>query len=163
MGPPGSGKSTITRSLGVSLGLPVFHLDQAYHQPGWVAVSQNEFRAEVERIAALSSWVIDGNYTDTIAPRFQAADTIIYLDVPTWLSMLRIVRRIITSHGRVRPDAAQGCPERLNLEFLRFAWTWNRIRRTRNLALVESFPNRKIILRTKSDWHRILDEARRPA
>jgi adenylate kinase family enzyme len=107
--------------------------------------------------------VIDGNYTDTIAPRFQAADTIIYLDVPTWLSMLRIVRRIITSHGRVRPDAAQGCPERLNLEFLRFAWTWNRIRRTRNLALVESFPNRKIILRTKSDWHRILDEARRPA
>jgi adenylate kinase family enzyme len=117
MGPSGGGKSTIARSLGTSLGLPVFHLDQAFHQSGWLAVPQDKFRAEVERIAALPTWVIDGNYTDTIAPRFRAADTIIYLDVPTRLSMLRIARRIITSHGRVRPDAAPGCPERLNLEF----------------------------------------------
>ena len=60
--------------------------------------------------------------------------------------MARITKRIVTSYGRVRPDAAEGCPERLNLEFLRFALTWNRLRRTRHLVLVDAFDRRKIVL-----------------
>lgn len=154
MGPPGSGKSTLARRLGNKLGLPVFHLDQAFHRPGWVAVPAGTFRAEVTRIAALPAWVIDGNYTDTSAPRLEAADTLIYLDMPSWLTMARITKRIVTSYGRVRPDAAEGCPERLNLEFLRFALTWNRLRRTRHLVLVDAFDRRKIVLQggTELKW-----------
>ena len=146
MGPPGSGKSTLARHLGKKHGLPVFHLDQAFHQPGWIPGPPDVFRAEVERIAALPAWVIDGNYTNTIAPRFRAADTIIYLDMPSSLSMLRIVRRLVTNHGRVRADSGAGCPERLDLAFLGYAWSWNRIRRARNLALIEGFGGRKIVL-----------------
>ena len=162
MGPPGSGKSTMAQTLGASLGLPVFHLDQAYWRPGWVEPSSESFRAEVERLADLPAWVIDGNYTDTIAPRLQAADTVIYLDAPSWLSVLRITRRALINYGGVREDAAPGCPERLDLEFLRFTWSWNHLRRVRSLALVDSFAGRKIILRTKADWRRFIDEARRP-
>ena len=147
MGPPGSGKSTLARRLGEKLGLPVFHLDQAYHAPGWVPVPVELFQAEVDRIAALPEWVIDGNYTGSIASRFAAADTMIYLDVPTWVSMARIVQRTITSYGTVRPDSAPGCPERLDFEFIRFVWSWNRIRRSRNLALVSKFGGRTIVLR----------------
>jgi adenylate kinase family enzyme len=150
MGPPGSGKSTLARQLGAKHGLPVFHLDQAYHQPGWVPVAPAAFRAEVARIAALPAWVIDGNYTDTIAPRLEAADTLIYLDVPAWLSLLRIARRTLLSHGRPRPDSAEGCTDRFNLEFLRFlgfARSWNGVRRQRLLAVVERFPGTKIVLR----------------
>jgi adenylate kinase family enzyme len=72
--------------------LPVLHLDQAYWRPGWVEASPESFRAEVERIACLQAWVIDGNYTDKMAPRIRAADTVIYLDTPSWLSVLRISR-----------------------------------------------------------------------
>ena len=147
MGPPGSGKSTLARDLGQRYGLPVFHLDQAFHTPGWVPAPADVFQAEVDRIAALPEWVIDGNYTGSIAPRYEAADTLIYLDAPTWLSMARIVRRILTSYGTVRPDSAPGCPERLDIEFLRFALSWNRIRRARNLALVGEFRGKTIILR----------------
>src|SRR5215471_10971454 len=121
MGPPGSGKSTLARSLGARFGLPVFHLDQIYWCPGWIEASATAFGAEVERIAGLPAWVIDGNYSDTIAPRFRAADTVVYLDVPAWLFMLRITWRILTNYGRVRVDAAPGCPEWLDLTFLRFA------------------------------------------
>lgn len=78
MGPPGSGKFTPSRHLGKQLGLPVFHLDQAYWQPGWTEISADRFRAEVDRLAALPAWVIDGNYTYTIGPRFAAADAVIY-------------------------------------------------------------------------------------
>ncbi len=156
MGPPGSGKSTLARLLAERFKIPVFHLDQIYWRPGWVEAPQECFRAEVERIAALPIWVIDGNYTDTIGPRLRAADTVIYLDVPAWLSMLRITWRIFRSYGRVRVDAAPGCAERLDLPFLRFAWSWNRRRRERNLALLEGFRGRKIIVRSRSDLLRVL-------
>src|SRR5690242_18316375 len=74
MGPPGSGKSTLARNLGARFGLPVFHLDQVYWRPGWIEAPAEVFGAEVERIAGLSAWVIDGNYPDAIAPRLRAAD-----------------------------------------------------------------------------------------
>jgi adenylate kinase family enzyme len=147
MGPPGSGKSTLARYIGIQRCLPVFHLDQAYWQPGWIETPPEVFRAEVERIAALPAWVIDGNYTDTLAVRLRTADTVIYLDVPSWLSIMRIARRTLTSYGRVRADAAQGCAERLDPNFLRFAWNWNRISRATNLAIVDSFRGRKIVIR----------------
>jgi oligopeptide/dipeptide ABC transporter ATP-binding protein len=120
MGPPGSGKSTLARNLGARFGLPVLHLDQIYWRPGWIEAPAKAFCAEVERIAGLPAWVIDGNYPNTIVPRFRAADTVIYLDVPSWLFMSRIAWRILTNYGRVRADAAPGCPEWLDLAFLRF-------------------------------------------
>ena len=77
MGPPGAGKSTLARQLGAFFGLPVFHLDQVWWRPGWIEAPPDAFRADVERIAALPAWVIDGNFTATIVPRLCAADTLI--------------------------------------------------------------------------------------
>jgi adenylate kinase family enzyme len=154
MGPPGSGKSTLARHLGARHGLPVFHLDQIFHQPGWVPIAKEAFCAEVERIAALPEWVIDGNYTDAIAPRYQNADTMIYLDVSRWVSMSRVVRRLVSHYGRVRPDGPKGCPERLDLEFLRFVWTWNQIRRGRTLPLFNEFRGTVMVLRGVSQQKR---------
>ena len=147
LGPPGSGKSTLARRLAAEYGIPVFHLDQVFWRPGWVTAEAGAFRDEVARLAQLPAWVIDGNYTDTIGPRLAAADALIYLDVPSWLSVWRVLRRTVTQRGRVRADAAAGCPERLDLAFSRYTWSWNRIRRARSLALVEAFAGRRIIRR----------------
>jgi adenylate kinase family enzyme len=147
MGPPGSGKSTLARRLGARFGLPVFHLDQVWWRPGWIETPPEAFAAEVERIAAMPAWVIDGNFTSTIACRFRRADTVIYLDVPSRLSMFRVVRRILWGYGRVRPDMTEGCPEKIDLPFLLFTWRWNRGHRAKNLALVDGFGGTKIVLR----------------
>ena len=159
MGPPGSGKSTLARRLGAQFGLPVFHLDQAYWRPGWTETPPDAFRAEVERLAALPAWIIEGNYTSTISPRLAAADALIYLDAPTWLCLFRILRRTTSGLGQVRPDAAPGCPERWDWAFLRDVWTWNRLRRARNLALVDGFAGRKAVVRIgpgRTAWPRWL-------
>lgn len=162
MGPPGSGKSTLARRLGAQHGLPIFHLDQAFWQPGWIETPADDFRAEVERIAALPAWVIDGNYTaSTLEPRFRAADTIVYLDVPSWLCVLRILWRTTSQHGRVRADSAPGCAERLDWGFVRFTWEWNLRRRRRNLALVGSFPGRTIVLRPPATARKLARSVRR--
>lgn len=160
MRPPGSGKSTLARHLGKQNGLPVFHLDQAFWQPGWARTPADRFRSEVERIVGLPAWVIDGNYTDTVTSRFAAADLVIYLDVPSWRCMLRLLRRTLMGYGRVRADAAPGCAERLDMAFLRFAWSWNRTRRVRTLALVGDFFGAKLVLRTEAGRQRLL--GRRP-
>jgi len=156
MGPPGAGKSTLARRLAARLGVPVFHLDQAFHSPGWVRAPEGVFRAEVERIAALPAWVIDGNYTAFAAARLAAADTIVYLDVAAWVCVVRVLRRMIGSYGRVRMDGPAGCPERFSLEFLRYAWSNNREKRAAALALVEGFGGRQIVLRGKREQERFL-------
>jgi adenylate kinase family enzyme len=156
MGPPGSGKSTMARHLGAHFGLPVFHLDQVWWRPGWIEAPPEEFAADVERIAAHPAWVIDGNFPDTIAPRFRTADTVVYLDMPSWLSMIRVFRRVVTGYGRVRPDLPEGCPEKFDPPFLRFTWNWNRERRAGILALVKGFRGRTIVLHGRAEVKQFL-------
>lgn len=150
----------MARRLGAKHGLPVFHLDQLYWHPGWIERQANQFQLEVKRLAELPARVIDGNYTAALACRFSAADTVVYVDAPTWICMVRLLRRTLGSYGRVRADAAPGCPERFDTAFLRFAWSWNRMRRTRVLALVHGFPGRKIVLRTRAEQHQLLSNQR---
>jgi len=156
MGPPGSGKSTLSRHIGARYGLPVFHLDQAFWLPGWIEAPAGGFRAEVERIATLPRWVIDGNYPEVLALRLRMADTLIYLDAPAWLSLLRIARRVAIGYGRVRPDSAAGCPEKIDLPFLHYAAGWNRERRADTLALVSGFAGRTIVVRAPAAMQRVL-------
>jgi hypothetical protein len=156
-GPPGSGKSTVAKQIGAAFGLPVFHLDQFYFHPGWVMRDWDDFREDVERLAEGPEWVIDGNYFATMAPRLMAADTLIYIDLPIWLCLLRVVRRSLAGLGRVRPDSAPGCPERIDLGFYRFVAIWNRLRRDRNYALIERFQGRTIIVRTRAEQLGLLD------
>lgn len=154
LGPCGSGKSTLARRLGARHGLPVFHLDQAFHRPGWRPAPEAEFHAEVERIAALPAWVIDGNYKGVIASRLARADTLIYLDLPRRVTMPRVIRRIIESYGRVRADSAPGCPERVDLAFLRYAWNWNRLQRAKTRAVVAAFQGRVVVLGSRREQMR---------
>lgn len=158
MGPPGSGKSTLARALGERTGLPIFHLDRSFWRPGWVEAPADVFRAEVERIALLAAWIIDGNYTAAVELRLERADTLVYLDVPPWRTLPRILRRTALTFGRSRPDLGPGCPERIDLAFIRFAWSWNRERRACNLALVEGFAGRKHILRRSRDVAALIGE-----
>ena len=147
MGPPGSGKSTLARRLGRQLDVPVFHLDQAFWRAGWIEAPRGQFRAEVERLAALPAWVLDGNYTAALAPRLRAADTVVYLDVPSWTSVLRVTQRMPGDFGRVRPNSAPGCPERFDAGFLRFTWSWNRLHRPKVLAALDGFAGQVVTIR----------------
>lgn len=124
LGCSGSGKSTLARELGPRLGLPIIHLDQVHWQPGWVESDRQDFLQSLAPKIAAGRWIVDGNYTSTLATRLPRADTILFLDYPRWISVLRVLKRIVTSYGKVRPDMAPGCPEQIDFEFLHYVWNF---------------------------------------
>ena len=124
IGAPGAGKSTFARRLGGATGLPVIHLDALFFLPGWLERDRAEFAAMAEAEAARDRWIIDGNYFATMPSRLAAAEALIWLDLPAWRRVPRIVGRIARTHGSVRPDMPDGCPEQVDPGFLLWAAGW---------------------------------------
>ncbi len=156
MGPPGSGKSTLARAVGGACGVPVFHLDHAFWQPGWVRAPEAAFRAEVARIAALPAWVIDGNYGDTLAPRLARAEAVVFLDLPPQVTLPRVLRRAVVGAVLGR-EQAPGCRERVDAAFLRYAIGWRRARRGKDLALLEGFGGAVFVPRSDAEVARVVE------
>ena len=121
IGCSGSGKSTLARDLGEIKKLPVIHIDKMYWKSGWVLRSIEEVIPMVEAVAKTDQWVFDGNNTSSFGCRISRADTLIFLDFPTYLCMSRVIWRVIKyKMGQARTDMADGCPERFDWEFVKF-------------------------------------------
>ena len=126
VGNSGAGKSTMARAMGEKTGLPVVHLDRLFWRENWQHIAREEFDALLQQELEKSQWIIDGNYDRTVSTRLAYCDTVIYLDYPRWQCLLGVVKRVISSYGKVRPDMGDGCPERFDWEFMKYVWNYNR-------------------------------------
>lgn len=124
IGSGGSGKSTLARKLGGILLIEVHHLDAMFWKPGWVSTPKHEQKAVQEELVSHDSWIIDGNYGGTIDIRLQAADTIIFVDLSRWICISRVLKRRFQYRNKMRVDMAEGCEERVSLEFLKWVWEY---------------------------------------
>jgi len=139
IGISGAGKSTFSRALANTTGLPLIHLDKEFWQPGWVQTPRQEWRERVAELAAGERWIMDGNYDSSLDLRLPRADTVLWFDYPMLRCLRRAMWRAVTTYGRVRPDMAEGCAERIDLEFLRYIWTFNAKQRPRVVAALARF------------------------
>jgi adenylate kinase family enzyme len=157
MGSSGSGKSTFAQRLSAMTGIPMVSLDALFWKPGWVPSEAAEFETRVTEAARLPRWIMDGNYTSSGAGdlRRSLADAIIWFDLPRRTCMTGILTRIATSYGRVRPEMAAGCPEKIDLEFFRYVWTYRRQQRPKLLQYFDGLrPDQALICftsRTQAD------------
>ena len=162
IGSGGSGKSTVSTRLGKMLELPVVHLDQLYWKAGWIETEKTVWAETVRETIAREAWIMDGNYSGTLAERVEACDTVVFLDVPRFVCLWRVLVRTIRHHGRTRPDMPDGCPERFNIPF--FVWIWNYPVRTRRkvLSLLSTYRDSKnvIHLRTRREVESFLSALR---
>lgn len=127
----GAGKSTLARQLGEKTGLPVVHLDKLFWLPGWVERDKEEFDGILREEMAKDEWIMDGNFNRTMPERLSRCDTVIYLDYSRWTCLMGVLKRELTSYGTVRPDMGEGCPERIDFEFLKWVWHFNKNKRQR--------------------------------
>ena len=113
LGLPGSGKSFLAREIGQRLNIGPVHLDRLFATAEGGNKAKSEWFDQMRQLVAGPRWIIDGHYTDTIPIRVNAADTVIFVDQPVWLCLLRTWRR----HGRPRADWPTDVPERRDREF----------------------------------------------
>ena len=163
LGSGGAGKSTLARQLGKQLDIQVIHLDRMYWKSGWVESDHAIFDQALQQAMTMDQWVMDGNYSRTIDQRLAAADTVIFLDLSRLVCIGRIFKRRWRYHGRSRPDIAEGCPERLDFEFLRWIWHYPRDNKPRLLNKLKVYEHEKrvIVLRSRRAVQCFIDELRR--
>lgn len=161
LGCPGAGKSTLARSLGEALSLPVVHLDKLWWKSGWINRTEGEFDALLDAVLLGEEWVIDGNYLRTLPRRLERCDAVVLLDYPRRVCLFRALRRILTWRGRTRPDMAADCPERLDGEFVRWIWEFHRTQRPQVLELLDGWTGEKHVFRSPKDCARFLAKLER--
>ncbi len=94
MGGAGSGKTTLCRWLGETLGYPCYELDQV----GWTAVGKvplDERLSAIEQIVAQPQWITEGAFLWWTDRLLAEADVIVWLDLPFLLTGWRIMKRHI--------------------------------------------------------------------
>jgi hypothetical protein len=110
VGKAAGGKSTLARQLSVARELPYLAVDKIQWQAGWQPVPAPEVRRRHAVWLAGPGWVIEGfgDWADVKA-RFDAADTIVFVDLPFWQHLLWAGKRQIKAHLNGWPDAPPGC------------------------------------------------------
>lgn len=142
----GSGKSTLSRALSEKTNLPVIHLDKLFWSEGWVNIPREEFNILLRQELKKDKWIIDGNYDRTLEERLSRCDTIIYLDYPRRTCILGVIKRVLSNYGKVRPDMAEGCPEKIDLEFLQWIWNFNKEHRDKFYKILKKEKEKNIYI-----------------
>jgi Adenylate kinase and related kinases len=147
IGSAGSGKSTLAAHLGDATGIKVIHLDKLYWKPGWVEPQKEDWNQTVVKILEGDAWIIDGNYGGTMERRLAASDTIVFLDLPRTLCVLRVLKRVLKYKRNGRPDMADGCKEQFDRAFLTWVWNYPKDSKPKVESLLKRFETEKTIFR----------------
>jgi adenylate kinase family enzyme len=98
VGTSGSGKTVVANRLAQVYNIPHIELDSLFHGPNWTDRSNEAFQALIDEALdnAGSSWVICGNYLERSGcVHWRRATTVVWLDLPKWLVMTRVIRRTL--------------------------------------------------------------------
>jgi adenylate kinase family enzyme len=95
-GKPGSGKSTLSKSLAFATGIPLHPLDSIVYKKNGDLVEREVFDKAHENILSSDSWMIDGlGPMGSFNKRLDAADTLIYIDLPYAVSYWLVTKRLL--------------------------------------------------------------------
>ena len=151
IGSGGAGKSTFAKRLSKILNIEVIHLDSLYWSAGWVETPKAEWKKIVEGLILGDSWIMDGNYSGTLDLRFEACDTVIFLDLARTICLWRVIKRAIKYRNVSRPDMAEGCPEKVDLEFILWIWNYKKRTRPKIVKLLKANSQNKEVVWLRSD------------
>ena len=107
-GKPGGGKSTLSRKLSSATGIKLCALDLIEYKQNGERFSPEEYSKSHADLIASDNWIIEGlGSLDSFWSRVDAADALIYIDLPYYIHYWWITKRLLKSFI-VKPE---GWPE----------------------------------------------------
>ena len=95
-GKPGSGKSTLSKSLASATGIQLHALDSIVFKKNGDRVDRVTYDEQHESILSSDSWVIDGfGPIESFNRRLDVADTLIYIELPYIISYWLVTKRFL--------------------------------------------------------------------
>lgn len=152
VGSSGSGKSTLATRIGEITGLRVVHIDRIYWKPNWEMRTQDEITKLVAKETSTDGWVFEGNNSATHELRAQKANIIIYLNIPRYVCLYRVIKRSILGQisqrltGHKRQCLADGCEEKITLNLIKWVWEFPEKNKEKLKRLFETAPKHTITI-----------------
>ncbi|HEY9031444.1 MAG TPA: hypothetical protein VIM93_08815 [Kangiella sp.] len=107
-GKPGGGKSTFSKALSISTGIPLYQLDSIVYRSNGEFVDRATFDEKHQQILASDSWILDGfGPISAFNERLKAADILVYVNLPYSVSYWLVTKRLLKGMF-VKPE---GWPE----------------------------------------------------
>ena len=95
-GKPGSGKSTLGKSLASATGIQLHPLDSIAYKKSGDLVDRKTYDREHRNILSSDSWIIDGfGPIESFNKRLDVGDTLIYIDLPYVVSYWLVTKRLL--------------------------------------------------------------------
>ena len=139
---PGRARRRLPKCLHAKFHIPLYHLDHYYWKPGWERIDKEEFAKIHRELCELDQWILEGSYPKFLPERVAHADVVIFLDMPRYLCMWRVLKRTILNLGKTLSDTPEGCKQKIFdtkfFEFLSWIWNFNKRYRADVLALLKS-------------------------
>jgi len=110
-GNAGGGKSTLSKKLSQFTGLPLHTLDKVKYHAGGTEVSYEEYKRIHQEILQTPRWIIDGfGCMETLWPRLNEADTLVFVDLPLYVHFWLVTKRFITGYFQPPEGWPQNSP-----------------------------------------------------
>lgn len=154
-GTSGSGKTTLAGRIALMIGASHTEIDSLHHGPGWTV--RPEFIADVAALAGESTWVTEYQYPEARPLLLARADLVVYLLLPRWLVMSRVVRRTVRRslrgevlwNGNVEPPLWSFFTDRDHI--VRYAWRNHSRNASRLASICAARPDLPIVVLTSTN------------
>jgi adenylate kinase family enzyme len=93
VGTSGSGKSTFSKLLAKKMDLPYVEMDALHWKANWKESTDEELFNKLKNALSSEEWVLDGNYSKTEHLKWKQVQMVIFLDLPFYLVLYRIIKR----------------------------------------------------------------------
>ena len=106
-GKPANGKSTFSRRLAFATGIQLYPLDSILYKDNGEEIDRKDYETKHAHIMSSEEWIIEGfgplNALSSFYQRIDAADTLVYIDLPYSLTYWLVAKRFFMGFHK-RPE-----------------------------------------------------------
>ncbi|MEO8638235.1 MAG: hypothetical protein ABI430_05050 [Candidatus Taylorbacteria bacterium] len=158
IGPNGSGKTSLARTLGEKLSLPAIHIDTYIWGENWTLKDRAEAENKIKDLLQnQNSWIVDGYINYAPKEMLELADLVIYLNYTNLRAVFHNIKRWIKHRKNKRDELPEGCEDSLQIKNLFEIWQGGVVQLIEN-ALTKYPPKNLVRIKSPKELKIFIDK-----